>query len=103
MCSIPVSISRDNIVDLEFLGDFLDAQVQGVGLQLLARHIRDDGGREAHQAGGLVLGRFTPAVALLAALGTILRSFGAAAALDVAIIAVDGPVSVSVSVSVGDG
>lgn len=103
MPNIPVSISGNNVVNLELLGDFLDAKMQGVGLQLFACHVGDDGGRKAHQSGGLVLSRFTPTVALLAALGTILGPFGAAAALDVAIIAVNGAVvSLSVSVAVGD-
>lgn len=64
---IPVSVGGNDIVDLEFLSNLLDAQMESVGLELFAGHVGNDGGGEAHQAGSLVLGRFAPAVALLAA------------------------------------
>ena len=68
---MPVSISGDDIVDLEFLGNLLDAQVKSVGFQLLAGHVGHDGGGETHQAGSLVLGRIAPAIPLLATLRAI--------------------------------
>jgi hypothetical protein len=73
--SIPVSVGGDDIVNLKLLSNFFNAQMKSVGLELLASHVGDDGGWQAHQAGSLVFGCFAPAVALLATSWSIL--FGA--------------------------
>lgn len=67
----PVAIGRHDIVDLELLTDLLNSKVESVRFELFAGHIGNDGGWEAHEAGGLVLGGVAPSVALLAAAGTI--------------------------------
>jgi hypothetical protein len=84
---IPVAISWDDIVNLQFLGDFLDAQVQSVGLELLARHVGHDGSGQAHQTSRLVFSSISPSVPLLAAPGTIGLGgpLGAAATLQIAV------------------
>lgn len=63
---IPVTITRDHIVDPKLLADLFDAQVQGVSLKLFAGEVRHDHRGQAHQTGGLVLLLVSPAVALLA-------------------------------------
>ncbi len=62
--SIPVAVRGDHIVDFELLGNFFDAKMQGVGLELLAGHVGENGSRQAHEAGCLVLGRLAPARSL---------------------------------------
>src|SRR5579862_2448339 len=47
---IPIAISRDNLVDPQFLADLLNAQVQGVSLELLVGHIGHNHRGKAHQA-----------------------------------------------------
>lgn len=62
---LPVAVSRHNIVDLQLLANLLDSKVEGVCLELLAGHVRDDSSGKAHEASGLILGSITPAVTLL--------------------------------------
>jgi hypothetical protein len=89
---IPVPISRDDIVDLELLGYFFDAEMEGVRLELFAGHIGEDGSWETHEASGLILGRVAPTVSLLATLRAIeIRPLRAAATLNV-VIAVGEPI-----------
>lgn len=71
MITLPVAVSGDDIIDLELLADFLDAKVEGVGLELFAGHICDDCSGEAHESSGLVLGGVAPSIALLATSRTI--------------------------------
>jgi hypothetical protein len=64
--SIPVAFGWHNVVNLELLCDFLNAQMQRVGVELFSSHVAVDGCGQAHQASSLVLARITPSVALLA-------------------------------------
>ena len=74
---LPVTISRDHIVDPKLLADLLDTQVQSVSFQLLASKVRHNHCRQAHQTGRLVLLLISPTVALLASLNAIFgRRFG---------------------------
>ena len=68
----PIAIRRHNIVDPKLLADLLDTQVSDIGIQLLRGHGRLDGGRQVHQASGLVVSSIAPAVAL----ATLLRAVG---------------------------
>jgi hypothetical protein len=78
----PITISWDNIVDLQLLGDLLDTQMQSVRVQLLGGHGGVNSSRQAHQASSLVLARVAPSVTLLALSRTVRRvALRAAAAL----------------------
>jgi hypothetical protein len=66
-----VAISRDDVVDAQLLADFFDAQMKGVGFELLACHVGENGSRETHEASSLVLGDVAPSTALLASARTI--------------------------------
>lgn len=68
---LPVAISRHNIIYLQLLANLLNTEMQGVGLELFAGHVCDDGGWKAHEAGSLVLRGIAPSVALLAAARSI--------------------------------
>lgn len=70
MC-LPVAISGHDIVNLEFLADLLDAEMERVGFELFTGHVCDDGGGKAHQAGSLVLRGIAPSITLLAAASAI--------------------------------
>ena len=85
---VPISIRRDNVVDAKLLANFFDSQVEGVGLELFAGHVGENGRGQTHKTGGLVLRNITPSVALLTAPGTIGLGawFGIAATLEVAIV-----------------
>ncbi len=82
--------------------------MQRVRLELLARHVRQDGRRQAHQAGGLVLGHVAPPVASLALARAVDAAGGrvcaarprAAAALQITVAATVAAVAVSVAVIV---
>lgn len=63
---IPVTIGGNNIVNLQLLSDFLDAQMQSVGVELFSSHGRIDGRGQTHQTGSLVFARVSPSVSLLA-------------------------------------
>lgn len=70
---IPITISRDDIVDPQLLANLLDAQMQSVRLKLLASEVGHDHGGQAHQTCCLILLLVTPAVTLLAPFDTIGR------------------------------
>ena len=70
---IPITISRDDIVDPQLLADLLNAQMQSVRLKLLASEVGHDHGGQTHQTCCLVLLLVTPAVALLAPFDAIGR------------------------------
>jgi hypothetical protein len=67
----PIPVGRDNIVDLQLLGDLLNAHMQRVRVELLSSHVRVDGSGQAHQTSRLVVAGITPSVALLAARRTV--------------------------------
>jgi hypothetical protein len=91
--NIPVAICWDDIVDAQLLGDFFDAQMEGVGFELLARHVGQDGSGQSHEACGLVLRGITPSVSLLASSRPIgfASWLGVASALQV-MVAIDKPI-----------
>lgn len=68
---LPVTVSRNDIVNPQFLADLFDAQMQSVGLELFACHVGHNSGRKAHEAGCFVLRGIAPSVALLATARTI--------------------------------
>lgn len=63
---LPIAISWNDIVDPQLLADLLDSQMQRVGLELLARHVRLDHCRQTREVGRLVVGGIAPSVSLLA-------------------------------------
>ena len=83
----PVAFGRHDIVDAQLLADFLDAEMEGVRLQLLAGHVGRDGRRQAHEARSLILRHITPSVTLLPPARAVGFGswFGVAATLQVAI------------------
>lgn len=75
---IPVTISRDNIVDTKLLADFLNSQMKGISLKLLVGHICHDLSRKTHKSRDFILLRVSPAVALLPFLDAIDRRISCA-------------------------
>lgn len=69
----PVTIRGDDVVDTKLLADLLNAKMQGIRFQLLVSEVGHDHGRQAHEAGGLVLLSVSPAVALLAPFHAVCR------------------------------
>ncbi|KAI6776350.1 hypothetical protein HG530_000295 [Fusarium avenaceum] len=92
---LPIAVSWDDVVDAKLLGDFLDSQVQRIGLELLACHVGQDGSGQAHETSGLVLGCITPSVSLLSSSRSVRLAarLGIASTLQVAINA--GVVNIS--------
>jgi len=82
-----IAVSWDDIVDAKLLGDFLDTQMQCVGLKLFTCHAGQDSSGQAHEASRLVLGCITPSVSLLSSSRSIsfAARLGIASTLQVAI------------------
>lgn len=98
---IPITIGGHHVVDAQLLANLLDTEMQRVGLELLAGHGRENGGRKAHEASRLVLRRVAPAVALLATARPVgfASRFRIAASFELALFRASGDAIVAVLAS----